>query len=634
MHRLNTLSKKLVTVAVLLILLVAPSQVSAASDFSTSLINTQTVDLKGNTHVEKSFSIKNNRSTVYIKKYGVEINSNKISNVKVLSHGTALKANIVKTETSTTVGIEFPDLVVGKDKERTFSIEYDDPDAAIISGNVLEVYAPKIADPTKFDEYSAVLKIPAKFGKPTIANPSQYTVTSQDGFNVLNFDREAENDGISVIFGDKQFFDFSLDYNLKNTTSNRGIMQIALPPDTDYQKVNYSEINPRPEKVEIDEDGNWIATYVLEGAQQITVKAKGIVSIHLDPEVDIPLIKPQPKHTEPDIHWEVKDPFIQKIAQKNSTPHQIFNFVVDTLTYNNARIATNIDRQGAKQALENPKNAVCQEFTDVFVTLARANGIPARQATGYAFTNNAEIRPLSLVKDVLHAWPEYFDETKQRWIPVDPTWTNTTGGIDYFNHLDFSHFVFAYQGVSSEKPYPAGSYKTGADDEGKSVFVTVTDHELPVSQNFNVSVKEPFSSFFNLLGKNTLVVTNNTGSAWYNVPLSLSASSQIDLSLPQPQIERLLPYQSVEVPFSAIGQSWFSTSTYTIQVMVGEKTTSQQVIVSSKLQQFNISPEYIAYFSGSFVFTAVLVFYLFYTYKKFAKKRAAKKLREEKMGQQ
>jgi hypothetical protein len=70
----------------------------------------------------------------------------------------------------------------------------------------------------------------------------------------------------------------------------------------------------------------------------------------------------------------------------------------------------------------------------LYVAMARALGIPARIATGLAYTRNAFY---------YHAWPEvYIDEGNDRglWLPVDPTFNQfpadamhvrfATGGLD------------------------------------------------------------------------------------------------------------------------------------------------------------------------------------------------------------
>ncbi|GAI19887.1 unnamed protein product, partial [marine sediment metagenome] len=67
---------------------------------------------------------------------------------------------------------------------------------------------------------------------------------------------------------------------------------------------------------------------------------------------------------------------------------------------------------GALKALNSKNPVVCMEFTDLFIALCRAAGIPVREVNGYAHTNNPKLRPLSLTLDVLHAWPEYYDENK------------------------------------------------------------------------------------------------------------------------------------------------------------------------------------------------------------------------------
>jgi transglutaminase-like putative cysteine protease len=56
---------------------------------------------------------------------------------------------------------------------------------------------------------------------------------------------------------------------------------------------------------------------------------------------------------------------------------------------------------------------VCLEFTDLFIAIARAAGIPAREIDGFGYTQNAINRPISIDEDILHAWPEYYDTAKK-----------------------------------------------------------------------------------------------------------------------------------------------------------------------------------------------------------------------------
>lgn len=244
-----------------------------------------------------------------------------------------------------------------------------------------------------------------------------------------------------------------------------------MPPDTAFQKVHFNKIEPEPSSVVVDQDGNWLASYTLKARERIDIAAVGAVQIYANPR---PFLKPSQdtlkENTQVDKYWEVNDPQIRKLAATFKSPAEIYDFVIRTLKYDYESVRPNVVRKGAKESLNNPGSAICMEFTDLFIALTRAKGIPAREINGFAYTENPEIQPLSLVADVLHAWPEYWSEEKGAWIPVDPTWGATTGGVDYFSKLDLRHFTFVIHGSDSSKPYPPGSYKLGPNPQ-KDVFV-------------------------------------------------------------------------------------------------------------------------------------------------------------------
>jgi len=150
----------------------------------------------------------------------------------------------------------------------------------------------------------------------------------------------------------------------------------------------------------------------------------------------------------------------------------------------------NIQRQGAVQALNNPDDVICTEFTDLFIALSRAAGVPAREINGYAYSTNPQLLPLATITDVLHAWPEYWDKSKQLWIQVDPTWENTSN-IDYFNKLDMTHLAFVIHGQNSQTPLPAGAYQNQNNLE-KNIFVSfATPPDSIISQNLQLHFDLP-----------------------------------------------------------------------------------------------------------------------------------------------
>ena len=245
---------------------------------------------------------------------------------------------------------------------------------------------------------------------------------------------------------------------------------------------------------------------------------------------------------------------------------------------------------GAVNALQNPDSAICMEFTDLFITLARAAGIPAREINGFAYTENPKIQPLSLVNDVLHAWPEYYDNELNAWIPVDPTWGSTTGGVDFFNKLDLRHFTFVIHGKNDSIPYAAGSYKLGSNPQ-KDVFVTFGT--LPQERNSKIKIMATLDKFIPLIpNKLNVNITNPGPVAVYDLNQKVYFD---DKEIPtNNQLEILLPFQTyksyINIPFSFLATK--TPDKVRIQIDGDEVTVStnkQQVIIYNLLFIFAVS---------------------------------------------
>lgn len=571
-----------------------PSRVFAQGEFTTDAAVTYNVQDSGNTLVTHDITLENNFSTLYATTYTLTLENIDVQNVKaselINNQPQDVPTDVSKSGDITSIKVNFNSAVVGKGAKRHFFISYQNATFAVRTGEVWEVSIPKLSDGSVFRSYQVILQIPDSFGLEAYVSPKQADYSEQNGIKVYTFTKDALlSTGITAGFGQFQVFSFNLSYHLENPLARGASTQIALPPDTAFQKVYFTKIDPIPSNVNVDEDGNWVATYNLSPRQRIDVTAVGSVQIFAGfrpfPKLSDKVLSDNLKDQE---FWQVNDPQIKALASKYKTPRDIYNYVSTTLKYGFDRVQPNVQRFGAVKALENPTEAICMEYTDLFIAIARAAGIPAREINGFAYTENPQLQPLSLVADVLHAWPEYYDKDKGVWIPVDPTWGSTTGGVDYFDKLDLRHFAFVVHGASDTQPFPPGSYKLGPNPQ-KDVYVTFG--KLPQNRTttpvLSAEIKRNIP-FLNLIY--TIQVKNPGPGGLYSLYPTIYFD---DKEVRRDFIQVLPPYSNysfdVEVPFSILGKD----TPQQVKVVVSDAqiqifTNKSQVIINSLLGLFII----------------------------------------------
>jgi hypothetical protein len=239
-------------------------------------------------------------------------------------------------------------------------------------------------------------------------------------------------------------------------------------------------------------------------------------------------------------------------------------------------------------ALDNPDSAVCLEFTDLFIALARSAGIPAREVDGYAHTENERQRPLSLEEDILHAWPEYYDYERQTWVMVDPTWGKTTGGVDYFDTFDFDHIAFVIKGEDSVYPVPAGGYKSSTGPRTRDISVSF-DPEFKKPQpslSFIVDAKDEYFAGFPIDAK--LIVSNAHGglSPLTDVRVESDNLSPGSYSL---TVEPIPPYGHREIPVRFDKTPFLTNQKVDFKILVaGQTKTVETSVVPLFMSDFAI----------------------------------------------
>jgi transglutaminase-like putative cysteine protease len=564
------------------------AQTAVQDNFSTSVATTYTVKPDGATIVTHNFTITNKTPTTYLKQYALQTTSKDLKNISAKSEDIVLQPAVSEASGLTTIALDFPTEVVGEGKRRQFGLSYEVGGLATVGGSVLEVKLPKLSTAENFAERSVTIITPLKFGGP-VRSSKQPDSTKVEGHTFVASFPNLGNEALSLFYGDSQVFKMTLRYNLENPSNTRGLAQIALPPDTQLQKMSYHELDPLPQKMKRDDDGNWIATYELAPQTATTVYLTAYARLTLERNALVPESAVLPAYTQSDRYWEVQNAEIKKRAVELKTPEAIFTDILTKFSYSETRAnLETIERFGAVKAFEQPLEAICQEYADAFIATARAANIPARRLTGYAYTQDNQSRPLSLAGDVLHAWAEYYNAETQHWVPVDPTWQDTTGGVDYFNQFDLNHLVFAINGSSSTTPFPAGSYKTS--NPSQDVDVSFADSFPTVTPKITIIVTPRKVLGIAIPGLHQLTITNTTGQAWYDVPLSYSELNQeVALVGSIASLPALLPFQTISVPLHIQEKSFLKLSSTKLII-----TTTIQGTDSRYEKNATTGPAYIA----------------------------------------
>lgn len=547
-----------------------------AQTFSTDYQVTYNVSQNAKTTVEFNIALTNESDQYYASSYTIQVGFKDIENVRASDSQGSITPKVSKSAKGNNIELSFNDKITGFGNKLNFKLSFDTLEIAQNVGSVWEVNIPGLSKQSDFSSFNVTVLYPSYLGRPTFIKPNIPLLENTSGR--LSFGKsDLGGGGISIAFGDFQIYKFDLAYHLGNKNLFPVKTEIALPPTTNYQDVLINKIDPMPSNVRIDRDGNWLAEYKLLPSQNIDVTVAGVSKVYISPREDPYPEEKLKEYLKDKPYWQVSDSKVKSEASRLKTPRAIYQYVVDTLAYDFSRVTQNKPRAGALNILNDPSSAVCLEFTDLFVTLARASGIPAREVDGFANTKNSQERPLSLVADVLHAWPQFYDREKKTWIMVDPTWGNTTSGIDYFDVLDFDHFAFVIKGTDSDYPIPAGGYKLFRNLSDKDVNVSFTD-TFDQAEKLGLEIILPDQVFPGTNIKGTLRVKNSGN--------GLSDRSEIemitDYAKPNRRkiiIQSIPPFGFIDIPVE-FDAPFLTNKTDEIKITLGKEEFKKRILIS------------------------------------------------------
>lgn len=586
---------------VFLIFLFSPNKTFAAdfkSDYQVEYFLGKTSNIT-TAKVVFTINITNLSSDVYVKKFSIAFPKNYIiSQITAADDKGVVDPKVVNEGEKILVNLEFNDPAIGRDTTNTFHLAFLQEKIFDVSGNIWELIIPTLENQTSASGYRAIVYLPDNSDrKISIAKPRPTLI---QGNKIIWENPQVKT--IYAVFGDEQYYQSKFTYHLYNPKLVPVYTDIALPPDTDNQQVFIDKLNPPPSQVFLDDDGNYMARYNLFPKSKVDVVLNSgiIVSTKRRDEYRIfnnSIIQKQKSYLlSPQPLWEIKQ--IDKIPALAQVS-DVYKYVTSSLKYNYSRLGKNEERMGAEKVLLNPTNAVCTEFSDLFVALAREKGIYSREIQGYGFTRDDQLRPISLTSDVLHSWPEYYQEATAQWISIDPTWENTSG-IDYYNSFDLNHIVLAIHGKSAEYPYPAGMYKVDKSQDivinpVNTTFKEIGDIGVDMGKIENqINDKKTYET--------TITITNNKNVYIYNIKPVVSATN-LDVSINPNVIHAMVPMEKKTVVLSYQAKLKRQNNSAYIMVMVNEKEyLNEKIKIISYVQD-------IGFKIGMFVIGGSIIFF-------------------------
>lgn len=250
--------------------------VHAASEFSSSYDFTYEVSENGLTKATQKISLTNLTTNYYASEYSLTIGSDEISNIQATDRLGPLKTEVVYENGITVIHLFFNEKVLGIGKTFEFQLNYNSAAVAKREGKIWKINLPKAFKDENFTGYNVKLIIPGVWGQPSYLFP-------KPKINYFWTKEEKAQEGISLIFGNWQNYQFLANYELKNSSFLPQIKEIKLPSTSKTQEIILESLNPKPKSTKINQEGGWLVSYFLWPKQNLKIKVLGYAKVYVYP---------------------------------------------------------------------------------------------------------------------------------------------------------------------------------------------------------------------------------------------------------------------------------------------------------------------------------------------------------------
>lgn len=385
---------------------------------------------------------------------------------------------------------------IGIKQSKEFKITYNNYGLIKKTGALTDIFIPGFWKDFTFENentlfsYKTRIKLAKSLGEVGFVVPVPLEIIDTGDYLEYSIGQESlVGSNMWLQIGNSQYYQFAIKQKVKASDDiNKGYFneyRLIVPRDIVEaevkQQVYFSKLEPPPKEVLNDDEGNLIAVFAIPSHEETIVSVEGYAHVsRLTTKItnsnsgklsDIPSTQ-FTKYLNSAEFWEVNDPTIKARANEllggMSNVYEVietdYNHIVETIDYSEVKRFGINERQGALKTLQGGA-AVCMEYSDLFLTITRAQGIPARAAFGYGYDARLEEQGQDA-----HQWVQVFIPEQNEWISVDVTWGESgptlIGG-------DLNHF---YTHVAAIDPNtPASIERTSY---GKRVDLVAPEFEI------------------------------------------------------------------------------------------------------------------------------------------------------------